>query len=243
MIVNAKMNDLRVISDVFQDGIDGHFTGPFYVLKDGPVKSVDDLKGKVLADSQVGSAGDIALRAMLHKHHIDDRKEVTIIESPFGAMQAMLSQHKADLVQAIPPFSRAPEFVGISRVLFTQKEAIGPTQMIVWVARAGFLARNRAPMVDFLEDSLRMLRYFLDPANHADVVATFAKYMKQPPEQFAQSYTKDDFYRDPDGLPNTQVLQANLDLQYELGFVTKKINLADYTDLSLIKEAGQRLAK
>jgi sulfonate transport system substrate-binding protein len=242
-ILNAKMTDLRVISDVFQDGVDDHFTGPFYVLKDGPVQTIDDLKGKVLADSQVGSAGDIALRAMLRKHHIDDRKDATIIESSFGSMQAVLAQHKADLVQAIVPFSRDPEFVRISRILFTQKEAVGATQMIVWTGRAGFLTRNRAPMVDFLEDSLRLLRYFLDPANHADTVATLASFMKQPPQQFATSFTADDFYRDPDGLPNMQVLQSNLDLQKELGFVGEKINIADYADLSLVREAAQRLGK
>src|ERR1700681_3054476 len=55
-IQNAHMDDLRVISDEIQDGITGHGSNEFMVLKDGPVKTVADLKGKVLATNAMGSA-------------------------------------------------------------------------------------------------------------------------------------------------------------------------------------------
>src|SRR5258708_5181207 len=45
-IQNAHMDDLRVISDEIQDGVAGHGSNEFMVLKDGPVKTVADLKGK-----------------------------------------------------------------------------------------------------------------------------------------------------------------------------------------------------
>jgi len=48
-IDNAHMEDLRVICDEIQDGVVGHSTNEFMVLKDGPIKTVADLKGKVLA--------------------------------------------------------------------------------------------------------------------------------------------------------------------------------------------------
>src|ERR1700726_1501974 len=64
-IQNAHMDDLRVISDEIQDGIAGHGSNEFMVLKDGPVKTVADLKGKVLATTAMGSAVDAAMRAML----------------------------------------------------------------------------------------------------------------------------------------------------------------------------------
>ena len=64
-IQNAHMDDLRVISDEIEDGVAGHGTNQFMVLKDGPVKTVADLKGKVLATNVIGSAVDIAMRAVL----------------------------------------------------------------------------------------------------------------------------------------------------------------------------------
>ena len=66
-IKNAGMDDIRIISDDFQDGVDGYWTVRYDVLKDGPIKKVEDLKGKVLATNAEGSAVDIAMKAMLHQ--------------------------------------------------------------------------------------------------------------------------------------------------------------------------------
>jgi hypothetical protein len=33
-------------------------------------------------------------------------------------------------------------------------------------SRADFIAKNRAVLTDFLEDYLRMMRFYTDPANH-----------------------------------------------------------------------------
>src|SRR5919197_176274 len=61
-IQNAGMDDLRVIADETPDGVEGYYTGPFVVLRDGPVKRIEDLKGKVLASVGPGAAVDIAMR-------------------------------------------------------------------------------------------------------------------------------------------------------------------------------------
>src|SRR6266542_6721815 len=162
-IQNAGMDDLRVISDEFQDGVEGYYSQEFMVLADGPVKKVEDLKGKVVATNAAGSAVDIAMRAMLRKHGLEDKRDYNIVEVPFPTMKAMLTQKKADLASFVAPFSFDPELKQIGRPLFSQRDALGPTQMIVWVARAGFLQKNRAAMLDFLEDSLRVVRWYLDP--------------------------------------------------------------------------------
>src|SRR5947208_866279 len=50
-IQNAGMDDLRVISDQFQDGVPGHSTTNYLVLKDSPIQKVEDLKGKVVSSN------------------------------------------------------------------------------------------------------------------------------------------------------------------------------------------------
>ncbi len=57
-IKNAGLEDLRVIADEFRDGVEGRYTNEFYVLKDGPIQKVSDLKGKVVATNAAGSAVD-----------------------------------------------------------------------------------------------------------------------------------------------------------------------------------------
>src|SRR3974390_181356 len=64
-VQNAHLDDLKVISDVFQDGVPGYYTNEFMVLKDGPIKTLQDLKGTVIATNGAGSDVDIAMRSML----------------------------------------------------------------------------------------------------------------------------------------------------------------------------------
>jgi sulfonate transport system substrate-binding protein len=241
-IENAGMDDLRVIADDFQDGVQGYYSNEFFVLKDSPIRKIEDLKGKILATNAVGSAVDIAARAMLGKHGLEDKRDYTVVEAPFPAMKAMLLQKKVDFIPGVPPFSFDPELRANARVLFTQKEALGTTQMIVWAARKGFLDRNRAPMVDFMEDSLHAVHWFLDPANRKEVLEIAEKVSKRPAASFASwLFTNRDSYRDPNMIPNLQALQANIKLQKDLGFIRSDIDIRGYADLSIVEEAARRL--
>src|SRR5438105_4681800 len=48
-IQNAGLEDLRVISDLFQDGVSNYYTNEYFVLRDSTIKSVGDLKGSAIA--------------------------------------------------------------------------------------------------------------------------------------------------------------------------------------------------
>src|SRR5262245_31678285 len=241
-IQNAGLDDLRIIGDQFRDGEGASYSNEYYVLKDSPIRKVEDLKGKVVATNVAGSAVDIAMRAMLRRHGLEDKRDYTVVEAPFPTMKAMLTQKKADLVSFVAPFSFDPELKEIARPLFSQKDAIGTTQMIVWVARKDFLEKNRAAMLDFMEDALRVVRWYLDPANHEAAVAIAAKLTKQPPERFSGwLFTSREYSRSRDLLPDLQALQANIEVQRELGFLKGPIDISRYTDLSFVQEAAARM--
>ena len=195
-VQNAGLDDLRVISDEFQDGAPGYYTNEFYVLKDGPVQKVTDLKGRIVATNAAGSAIDIAARAMLKKNGLEDKRDYTLIEAPFPTMRAMLGEKKVDLIPAVLPFSLDPALKQISRPLFSSRDAIGLSQFIMWTARKPFLDKNRAAMVDFMEDTLRIVRWYIDPKNQKEVMEIAGKVTKQPPERFTWLFTKQDYFRD-----------------------------------------------
>jgi sulfonate transport system substrate-binding protein len=241
-VENAGMDDLRVIADVFQDGVPGYHTNDMMVRDDSPIKTVEDLKGKILATNQTGSAVDVAVRAMLAKHGLQDKRDLTMIEVRFPDMKAMLKEKKVDLITAVNPFGFDPELTGFARPLFTQEQAVGRTQMIVLVARKGFLDKNRAAMVDFLADYIGATRYLENPANREQAVQLVVDATKQRAELFKDwVFTKQDYFRDPDGLPNLEALQANVDLAQKLGFVRAKLEVAKYADLSLAQDAVKQL--
>jgi NitT/TauT family transport system substrate-binding protein len=240
-IQNAGMADLKVIAHEFRDGVPGRYTHEYLVLADGPVKSVADLKGKVIGTNAAGSAVDVATRAMLRKAGLEDKRDYTVLESPFPTMRAMLAEKKVDMIPGVLPFSLDPELRKIAKPVFSQREAIGETEMIIWAVRGPFIEKNRPALVDFMEDSLRIVRWYLDPANQKEAAEIAAKVTKQPAERFTWLFTQKDYFRDPNMLPNLDALQKNLDMTTDLGFVKAKVDLAKHVDLSIVKEAAARI--
>jgi NitT/TauT family transport system substrate-binding protein len=241
-VQNAGMSDLRIIADEFRDGIGDYYSSEYLVRADGPIKTIEDLRGKVLATNAIGTAAYIGMTAILKQHHLEERKDYTVIEAPFPSMRSMLLDKKADLVGTAPVFSYDPAFRAAIRVLYTQKDSMGPTQMTFFAARAPFLAKNRAAVVDFMEDALRSLRWYIDPGNGGEVARIFARFTKLPPERFAGwIFTKKDYYRDPNGLPDLDTLQHNLDTQRDLGLLKETVAVRNYADLSIVTEAAARL--
>ncbi len=180
---------------------------------------------------------------MLRKHRLEDKRDYTVIETPFPTMLATLTQKKADLVTAVLPFGLNPELRAASNTLFTTKDAVGVTQFSMWVARKGFIDKNRAAMVDFMEDSLRIVQWYLDPANHNEVMEICGKITKQPPERFGWVFTAKDNYRDPNMMPDLKTLQGNVDTVRDLGFIKDRVDISKQADLSLVQEAAKRLKK
>jgi sulfonate transport system substrate-binding protein len=241
-IENAKMNDLRIIADEFQDGVEGYYSGEFMVLKDGPVKKIEDLKGKVVAVNVKGGATHGAVRAILGKHGLHDN-DYTVLEVSFSNMRAVLAEKKADLISVgIPQFSWDPALQKIGRPLFTQKDAFGRTDVIFWVARSGFLTKNRAAVTDFFEDMLRMRKFYFNPANHKEAVKVVSDFTKAPPERLdSWLFSKRDYYRDPNARVDIGALQKNIDQLHKVGSIKQPLNVKKYVDQSYLEEAIKRV--
>src|SRR5215471_9079439 len=234
-VLNGHMEDLRVVADGFQDGVEGHYTGDYLVLKESPIRTIEDLKGKTVASNGIGGATDMGIRALLRQHGLEDKRDYTVVEAQFPSMRAMLEERKVDLVGVVPPFAYDPRLKESARVLFRMKDGLGTTQMIVIAARTGFLEPNRAVLYDFFEDFVRALHWYLDPANREAAIEVVANFTKQPKQIFSSYlFTGADYYRDPDARPN-------LDVQQQLGFLPGSLDIRAHADLSFIEEAARRL--
>ena len=141
------------------------------------------------------------------------------------------------------PFALNPKLRAGGKVLFEQKEALGKTQMIVWAARKPFIDAHRAQMVDFMEDMLRVVHWYLDPKNHAAAMEIAGNLTKHPAKAFGWMFTHHDTYRDPNLIPDLDALQRNVDTVQKLGFTKKHVDVKAHSDLSLVKEAAARLKK
>ena len=240
LAVNNAHLDIRMVADVFQDGVPGYRTVQYVVRTDSPIRKVEDLKGKKVASNAIGSFGDSAMRVMLHKHGITDR-DVTTVETNFPNMPAMLLDEKVDLINLLPQYDHFLK-EGKFRILFTAAQGEGRIQAQLWAMRADFIQAHRAALVDFFEDHIRVVQWLLAPAHHQETVAMISEVTKSKPEQVEFAYTKEDSYHAPDARPDIPGAQKAIDLQVELGLMQQGLKIAPkYVDLSLVDEANKRL--
>ncbi|HXP13020.1 MAG TPA: ABC transporter substrate-binding protein [Stellaceae bacterium] len=241
-IQNAGLGDLRVIFDGVQDGYDGYYSNEFMVLKDGPVKTVTDLKGKVLATNAIGAGVDIGMRAVLRRNQLEDKRDYQVVELEFPNMLSAIESKKIDLATMIMPFAIEAHKQSDLKTLFTVGQAMGEAQTTLLTARSTFIAAHRAVLVDFFEDWIRALHWFYDPKNRdaaIKIIADFTK--KQPADYSGWLFTKKDNFRNVNATPNLKALQNNLQVQKQLGFLTMDIDVGKYSDVSIVTEAAKRL--
>lgn len=242
-VENAGMKDLRILADEVQDGVPG-WSGPeFQVMKDSPIKMIDDLRGKVLATNAFGGETDMAIRNMLQKHGMLPNRDFTEIQAEFGNMYALAAEHKAALVVGVHPFQDLPDFAGNTRTLFTTGDALGRFEVSFWTARTAFIAAHRAALIDLLEDYVRAIRWYDDPAHRDEALQIVATFTKRPPATFDKwlFLPGKGYYKGPDGIPDVDAVTANIHLQHELGLVKADLDTKDQADLSLLKAAIARL--
>ena len=242
-VVNAGLKDQRIIADEVQDGVPG-WSGPeFRVIKDSPIKSVEDLKGKVLATNAFGGETDMAIKLMLQKHNLAVNRDFTEIQADFGNMYALLAEHKIDLGVAVHPFQDLPDFATNTRILFTTGDALGRFEVSFWTANKDFIAAHRAVLIDLIEDYVRAIRWFDDPAHRDEALQIVANVTKRP----AATYDKwlflpgKGYYKGADAMPDVEAVTANVRVQHDLGMVKATFDAQDYADLGLLKAAIARL--
>ncbi|MBI3090651.1 MAG: ABC transporter substrate-binding protein [Candidatus Tectomicrobia bacterium] len=242
-VTNAGL-DLKILADDLQDGTNGAFTEPWTVLESSPIKTVKDLKGKLLATNAHGTAVDLAMQVMLKKNNLVAGKDYTVVEVMFPNQEVMLRQGKIDLAIFVQPFWSNALKTGGLRTIFTMMDAMdGPTQIVAFNGRGDFL-RNRPEVAkDFMEDFLRAWKWYLDPANRDEAVKVAAKFTKRPEAAFSSWFLlrQWDSYRDPNAWPNIDAFQRNVDTLHKYGLMEKQFKVSDYVDLSWLKEAHRRI--
>lgn len=241
-VIQQKMEDLRIVADGNQGGVEGYASVDFYVRNDSSIPTVADLKGKTVASNAAGGASDFGLRAMLHRQGLKPGGDYRLVHAPYPQLGAMLLDGKVDLVALPAPYTYEPKFKASAHVLFSVTDVLGPTQQLVTASTRGFLELNRAVVQDFFEDYLIALRRLLDPAHRDDAIRILALVTKLPEQRFSSwAFTKDDFYHDPLARPNIPALKKNLAALKDMDLLPEALDPEPYVDLSFIEEAARRL--
>ncbi len=239
-VTEAKLN-MRVIAQIITTELPGHLFTHFWV-RAADIKNVQDLKGKVIAVSARGANVDTAAQLFMRRNGLIEPRDFQIAEIRFPAMIAALESKRVDAVPLVPPFDRIAARNKDLKPLFSVGDAFGPVETLMYMAKAEFVAKHRAALVDFLEDNIRMRRWMTDPRTRPAAIKQLADVSRIPADQYEEwVYTTNDYYYHPQALVNAERLQGNVNLLKEAGILSTVIDVKPYIDMSLAQEAAARV--
>jgi NitT/TauT family transport system substrate-binding protein len=212
----------------------------FWVRK-SDIKSIKDLRGKVIAVNARGANVDSAAHIVLKRAGMEEPRDFQIAEVRFPAMIPALESKKVDAVPLVPPFNRIAATNPELAPLFSVGDAFGPVETLMFMANADFIKKNRAALVDFLEDHIRMRRWMMDPRTRPQAIKQIAEITKGSEGDFGWVYTSEDYYYHPKVLVDAERLQNNINTLKEAGVVSTAIDVKPYVDMTLATDAAARV--
>lgn len=240
-VLEAKI-DSRAIGQWLATDVPGYGKSSFWVHKD-EIHKIEDLKGKVVAINGRGTTIGTAAVLMLQRHGLKEGQDYQLVEVRIDAAFTALQSKRVSLAYLIRPWDQQAIKEPALAPLFGIGDVFGRSETGFMQVKPEFLAKNRAVLVDFLEDQMRMRRWAQDPKTRPEAIKVLAQVMKQPESAFADwVFTKNDnSYRDPDLKIDLDALQKNIDVLKEAGIITGTVVAKTYVDMSLAEEAGKRL--
>ena len=241
LAVNEAKLDVKVIGQALTTEMSGYLQTQFWVRKD-EVKSINDLRGKVIAVSARGANVDSTAHIIMARAGMQEPRDYQIAEVRFPAMIPALESKKVDAVPLVPPFNRIAARNPAFAPLFKVGDAFGPVETLMFMAKHDFIVKNRAALVDFLEDNIRMRRWMLDEKTRPQAIKQISDTAKLPEKEYIDwVYTRDDYYYEPNALVNAERLQHNINTLKEAGVISAAIDPKPYLDMSLTEEAAKRI--
>lgn len=153
------------------------------VRKDSGIKSVGDLKGKVIAAPTLGAVIHVATLNWLKKSGVDPAS-IRGVEVPFPNMGDQLKAGNVDAVEALEPFAGALLAAG-NVSLGDPLLAAGDEVLFPFWISDGTWARGNRPVIKAWIDALTEAETYMT-ANPGEARAILAKYSRLPPEIVAK---------------------------------------------------------
>ena len=236
-VVTAKLN-LRAIVQVLATDMPGYSGGQYWCRE--PIKKAEDMRGKTIAINSRGSSPEAAARAYLARYGMNDT-DYQFVEMPFSASLPALETKRVDCAVLVSPWSIGMDKRPGYTKIFGLADVLGPSESVVWTGKPDWIAKNRAALVDFVEDHIRFRKWALDPKTQPEAAKLAAQFDKKPAEQESWIFTNDDNWHHPEGWINVERFQKNVDDLAKLGVTPGVIDAARYIDNSIQQEALARL--
>jgi ABC-type nitrate/sulfonate/bicarbonate transport system substrate-binding protein len=208
----------------------------------GPrIKTLADLKGKVMGVQEPGGFADVMTRIVLKKAGVDP-KDVTFKQTTTAArvqqvIQGVDQGGTDTAVLHIDQTKVAQKQNPALSVLVNMWEILSDYQYSVWVAPTQSVKDDAATLECTLRALVRADRAMYDPANRAkivDIAVKEAKIDKDVAESTFDILVKAKAWPQNEGVPKT-FIEGTIKSEKDFGKITKDLKFEDVVDLSIVK--------
>ena len=215
----------------------GGFDNSYFVKKGSGINGPEDMRGKTMATTQVGSPAYWIGVAYLKRAGLEPKKDYKVATVPNANMLQALDAGHVDMAPMILPFlNQARAETDKYQELFPYSEVQDPYVQSLLVFNKKFAAAHRDAVKAFLADWSKTAKYVNDPANHENVVKVVSDVTKVPAKSLDYVATKNFYYLPPSGSPDLDAIQKNWDWFRKFGGVDKAYIVRDYVDPGLLPQ-------
>src|SRR5712691_5953600 len=218
---------------------------PYSLVVNPEIKSINDLKGKVLGGTGVKTGADTeAMRVMLHRHGFNDPRDYTV--APVGSVrertQAILAKTIWGVMQMEPYTSLLKEKGIVELARAADYPSLKVSQIVSVVSMKPWYTANEDTVIRFLKGWAEATEWLYDPKNKAEAIKVLADRMKVDEKYAATTYRV--FVEELKGFPaqgkfNMEAMRQAAENMKIIGG-TPPADVSKYVDTSLLEKAFGR---
>jgi len=227
----SKGVELSIVASISKESSKG-FNTSYLVKEDSPIKTLMDLKGKVIGTNAHRSSIELWARLAAEKGGLDRERDVrfTVVEFPVQGQAVRSAQ--VDVGAFPQPYFAMEKEKGGVRVLFTTRDAIPfdqETQLLFF--RRETLQKSPAAVRDFLADFSNATKFYLEHSAEARLLLLKENIIRMPESTFL---AMQDYYRDPDLKVSVESLERMQEIQIKAGYQDKPVDFRTLVDTSYL---------
>jgi NitT/TauT family transport system substrate-binding protein len=207
----------------------------FYIMATPEIKTVADLKGKMVGVTRFGASTDFSMRMLLRKYGLEPVRDVAIMQ--IGGMPEIAAALSKKVIAAAPmsyPMGYIAQQAGMKLLANMAKEDIPFVHVGIGVTRR-FMKEHRAQAKAFLRAYSRAVHFMhTNKEEFKKIIARYSKVTDPGMLEGSAQYAYDFVEKVP--LVKARAFQVTLDVIAEKNPKAKQVKPEQFFDNSLVQE-------
>ncbi len=228
IVAAGKGAPLKIVSSLFRT------KGPFYLVAQPEIESVEDLKGKKVGAGAFGSGLDVYTQTILSKHGLNKSDVSYIANGAHEAAYASLTTKQVAATIIHEPFASLAEINKTGKIIAKGWDYLPTFHTGVIAANDSFIEKHPEKIKKALRAYFKSQQYAKE--NMDEYRTYFLQHVKVDEQAVDKAFEREEVLWENNPNVDQQMLLDTQQIQVELGFQDKVYDIEQIVDLSFIPQ-------